>query len=91
MPELPEVETIASELHARLTGRRIEGVEILWPRTVGHPAPGEFASAAAGARVEGVGRRGKFILIRLDGGGAVYGSVRQEPGTRAEVGGHRGR
>jgi formamidopyrimidine-DNA glycosylase len=71
MPELPEVETIASELNARLTGRGIEGVEVLWPRTVGHPAPEEFASAVSGARVAGVGRRGKFILVRLAGGGQI--------------------
>ena len=46
MPELPEGETIASELNARLAGRGIVGVEVLWPRTVGHLAPEELASGA---------------------------------------------
>ena len=46
MPELPEGETIASELNARLARRGIEGVEVLWPRTVCHSAPEEFAAGA---------------------------------------------
>ena len=46
MPEQTEVETIASELNARFAGRGTEGVEILWPCTVGHPAPEEFAAGA---------------------------------------------
>jgi formamidopyrimidine-DNA glycosylase len=46
MPELPESETIAFELNARLAGRGIEGVEVLWPRTVGHLAPEELAAGA---------------------------------------------
>ena len=71
MPELPEVETIASELNARLAGRVIDGTEVLWPRTVGHPSAEEFATAASGTRVEGVGRRAKYILIRLAGGGQI--------------------
>jgi len=71
MPELPEVETIASELNARLAGRAIAGTEVLWPPTVGHPSPEEFVAAAAGARIESVGRRAKYILIRLAGGGQI--------------------
>jgi len=71
MPELPEVQTVASELDARLRGRVIEGAEVLWPRTVGHPAPDEFVAAIAGERIVGVGRRAKYILIRLDGGGQL--------------------
>ena len=71
MPELPEVETIASELNARLAGRIIDGTEVLWPRTVGYPSPDEFAAAATGTRVEGVGRRAKYLLIRLAGGGQI--------------------
>src|ERR671937_667611 len=71
MPELPEVQTIASELNARLAGRVIDGTEVLWPRTVGYPSPDEFAAAATGTRVEGVGRRAKYLLIRLAGGGQI--------------------
>ncbi|HEX4866275.1 MAG TPA: bifunctional DNA-formamidopyrimidine glycosylase/DNA-(apurinic or apyrimidinic site) lyase [Acidimicrobiales bacterium] len=60
MPELPEVETVRRGLEPLLVGRAIvEG----W----GHPSP-KFASApfAAGARIDQVGRRGKYLLVGLD-------------------------
>jgi formamidopyrimidine-DNA glycosylase len=60
VPELPEVETVRRQLEPLVVGRRIvEG----W----GHPSP-KFASAphASGAVVEGVGRRGKYLLLGLD-------------------------
>ena len=60
MPELPEVETVRRQLAPLVTGRSITEA---W----GHPSP-KFASApqAAGARVEAVGRRGKYLLLALD-------------------------
>jgi len=60
VPELPEVETVRRQLEPLISGRVImEG----W----GHPSA-KFASApeAAGGRVEGVGRRGKYLLAALD-------------------------
>jgi formamidopyrimidine-DNA glycosylase len=62
MPELPEVETVRRQLEPLVTGHRI--VEA-W----GHPSP-KFASAvfAAGPVVEGVARRGKYLLLGLDDG-----------------------
>ena len=60
MPELPEVETVRRQLQPLVVGRRI--VEA-W----GHPS-GKFSSApmAAGAAIEQVGRRGKYLLLGLD-------------------------
>ena len=71
MPELPEVETIASELRARLAGRTIAGALVLWPRTVGHPSPEEFARAVVGECIMTVGRRAKYILVRLCSGATI--------------------
>lgn len=76
MPELPEVQTVASELDARLVGRTIAGVEVLWDRTVGHPAPAEFAAALPGHRVERVDRRAKYIMIELSGDDALVAHLR---------------
>lgn len=62
MPELPEVETVRRQLEPLVAGRRIlEG----W----GHPSA-KFSSAshAAGPAIEGVGRRGKYLLVGLDDG-----------------------
>jgi formamidopyrimidine-DNA glycosylase len=60
MPELPEVETVRRQLEPLVVGRQIiEG----W----GH-ASAKFSSApfAAGAAIDSVGRRGKYLLLGLD-------------------------
>jgi formamidopyrimidine-DNA glycosylase len=68
MPELPEVELVARALAKLVTGRRILAAELLRPRLAPDSSPRRFASQLRGARVERVGRRGKHILIHLDGG-----------------------
>jgi formamidopyrimidine-DNA glycosylase len=67
MPELPEVETVARQLEPELEGRRIESLEVLderWSRPV---APERLSEAVAGATIQGLGRRGKYLLLALDG------------------------
>ena len=68
MPELPEVETVARGLHERLPGSTITGVSVYWPRTLARPALDEFTAGLVGRRVESVGRRGKYVIIKLDHG-----------------------
>lgn len=60
MPELPEVETIRRQLEPRVVGREVRAAG-------GHPSA-KFAGAveAAGAGIESVGRRGKYLLVGLD-------------------------
>jgi len=68
MPELPEVETIRAQLEPELVGRRIEELEVLderWSRPV---APERLAAAVSGRSIEGLDRRGKYLLLRLDCG-----------------------
>jgi formamidopyrimidine-DNA glycosylase len=67
MPELPEVETVCRGLAATLVGRRIVRVDQRRP-DLRWPLPDRFAARLAGRRVQSVGRRGKYILIGLDGG-----------------------
>jgi formamidopyrimidine-DNA glycosylase len=67
MPELPEVETVCRQLEPELEGRRIERLEVLdqrWSRPV---PPAELEDAVAGRTIEGLGRRGKYLLLALDG------------------------
>ncbi|MFI5284262.1 MAG: DNA-formamidopyrimidine glycosylase family protein, partial [Candidatus Dormibacterales bacterium] len=64
MPELPEVETIVSDLRPHLTGRTIVACELLFPSIVRHPAPEIFVDGLVGMKIESVGRRGKYILLR---------------------------
>jgi formamidopyrimidine-DNA glycosylase len=66
MPELPEVETVARKLRPQLTGARIAAAEILWARTVDRPEAAAFCRMITGARIEDVGRRGKFLRFPLD-------------------------
>lgn len=65
MPELPEVETIRRQLAPLVSGRRLTRIEILDPRWSRPLAPQELASALQGRRVEGLGRRGKYLVWEL--------------------------
>ena len=65
MPELPEVETIRRQLAPHLEGRTITDVEILDPRWTRPVAPQEVADQLRGARIEEVGRSGKYLVWAL--------------------------
>jgi formamidopyrimidine-DNA glycosylase len=71
MPELPEVETIARDLRGLVTGSRVAGVRSNWARTLRSHAPEDFSAAMTGREIEGVGRRGKQLLIWLGPSGAA--------------------
>jgi formamidopyrimidine-DNA glycosylase len=66
MPELPEVETVVRQLEPEVEGHRIERLEVLDPRWSRPVPPGELGAAVGGSTIEGLGRRGKYILMRLD-------------------------
>ena len=68
MPELPEVETIARDLRGMVAGARIVGMSSNWPPTLRSHDPGAFADAVVGREIEGVGRRGKQLLVWLSPG-----------------------
>ena len=65
MPELPEVETVANGVNARVRGRRITQV---WtsgkPQTFKSPET-EIAAALSGAKIESVRRVGKTIVMTV--------------------------
>src|SRR5687767_14533409 len=76
MPELPEVETIARQLQELIIGRRVAGFESFWHR-VTEPVPAaHFATRLTGREITAVGRRGKFVVLELDGGEALIASLR---------------
>ena len=68
MPELPEVETVARDLRGAVVGRRIEEVLLSRGDVVRLPAPDAFAALLRGQRILRVERRGKFLMLGLDGG-----------------------
>ena len=65
MPELPEVETVANGVHARIFGQTIRSV---WtsnkPQTFKSP-PDEIIEVLTGSRIERVHRVGKTIVVDL--------------------------
>ena len=67
MPELPEVETVCRGLAHALEGRTLSAVEIRRP-DLRIPFPPGFCRRLTGRRVESIGRRGKYILVRCDDG-----------------------
>ncbi len=68
MPELPEVETVARQLEPELEGHAIEKLEVRdarWSRPV---RPATLGKKVGGRTIQGLGRRGKYLLLGLDGG-----------------------
>lgn len=65
MPELPEVETVKIGLQKLLPGRVVSAVKFDWPK--GFPnAQANVNEFLIGAKVSGVKRRAKVLLVELD-------------------------
>ena len=71
MPELPDLEVIREFLAPRLPGVAIAGAEVRRPILVRNMLGGDFAEHVAGRAFTDVTRRGKFLLLGLDGGLAL--------------------
>ena len=76
MPELPEVETVRTQLEPALVGRRLERVEILDPRLVQPLDRVEVAAELEGERITSVGRRGKYLLFGFESGRVLLAHLR---------------
>ena len=69
MPELPEVETIRRDVEKAFVSHRIKKVDVSGARTVRrHRNSKEFIGRVEGRKLTGVRRRGKYLLMHLDGG-----------------------
>src|SRR5712691_3872212 len=82
MPELPEVETVRARLAPVLTGRRFEHVEIRDGRLTRPFDPLHVAAELTGERVEEVGRRGKYLIVRFESGRALLIHLRMTGSLR---------
>ena len=67
MPELPEVEIVRRGLERVLAGQRIAHVEQRRP-DLRFPFPERFRQRLEGQKVLSVGRRAKYLLVRLSSG-----------------------
>lgn len=75
MPELPEVETIRRQLHARLQGATIERVELLRSSRE-RPLGQAFVRAVTGQMITSVDRRAKLLIWRLKSGQAILAHLK---------------
>ena len=64
MPELPEVETIRSQLQKLIVGKKIKKVDVNLPKMVKLPLA-NFRKAVIGATVKKVGRRAKILIFEF--------------------------
>jgi len=68
MPELPEVETVRTQLEPKLVGREFVDVEIADARLTRPHEPAEVAAELVGERVAALERRGKYVVVRFETG-----------------------
>lgn len=67
MPELPEVETIVSELRTLIMGKTIGKIILSWPPTV-ESDPDIFTSTLTNKKIVRIERRGKYICFYFNDG-----------------------
>jgi formamidopyrimidine-DNA glycosylase len=67
VPELPEVETIRRQLASRVPGRTIDNARVLDPLWSAPVPPGDVERKLTGRRIEGLSRRGKYLIADLEG------------------------
>jgi formamidopyrimidine-DNA glycosylase len=76
MPELPEVETVRSDVHERVVGRRIDHVVATGARTVRRSSAEELEAVTLGRTVVSTGRHGKWLWMALDNDSCVLVHLR---------------
>jgi len=82
VPELPEVETERGRLAAAAEGKRIASARIDDVRLTRPEDPSIVAGMLSGDRITSVGRRGKYIVVRLDSGHVLLVHLRMTGGFR---------
>lgn len=65
MPEMPEVEILARHLRPLLRGQTIRALSVRRERATRPTPPRAFEKALAGAKFNGLSRRGKYLLFEL--------------------------
>ncbi len=83
MPELPEVETIVRDLREDIVGKTITGVQFLTRSVWRFKAPKPIK--LIGARIAGLGRKGKNILVYLSNGNVLIVHLKMTGRLTAET------
>jgi formamidopyrimidine-DNA glycosylase len=68
VPELPEVETIRSELSPHIIGSRFTKVTVLDAKLIRQPSIEGLCQKLVGKKINNLERRGKYLIFHLSGG-----------------------
>lgn len=72
MPELPEVEVLRRDLDREVVGKKIKSIEVNGLRSIRrHKTKKAFVSRLEGHKITRVERRGKYLVLHLDGDEAL--------------------
>jgi formamidopyrimidine-DNA glycosylase len=95
VPELPEVEVIRRDLEKEVVGKKVKAVDVTGMRTIRrYRQRKQFTTALVGKKFMGVERRGKYLLVKLDGGEVLVihlgmsGQLRRAAGTKEAMAKH---
>jgi formamidopyrimidine-DNA glycosylase len=75
MPELPEVQTVVSQLERKIVGKKIKGFWSDWKKKT-LPTFAMFTKQVKGASILGTRRYGKHIVIDLDNGYSIVAHLK---------------
>ena len=84
MPELPEVETIKRDLENKITGLCFTGVTLHWPRMLQNLTPEALNRRLISQCIEGIKRRGKYLVFQLSNGEALILHLRMSGSLRLD-------
>jgi formamidopyrimidine-DNA glycosylase len=84
MPELPEVETIKRDLETKIVGLRFTGVALSWPRMLQNSTPEAFRHRLMSQCIEGLKRRGKYLIFQLSTGDSLILHLRMSGSLRLD-------
>ncbi|MFA5056150.1 MAG: bifunctional DNA-formamidopyrimidine glycosylase/DNA-(apurinic or apyrimidinic site) lyase [Dehalococcoidia bacterium] len=84
MPELPEVETIKRDLETKVIGLCFTGATLSWPRMLQNMTPDAFRRRLVSQCIEGLKRRGKYLIFKLSTGDALILHMRMSGSLRLD-------
>ena len=71
MPELPEVQTLVSDLRPVLVGQKVRSIVVHEPLMLGEIAAKDFMLELQGKTLAAIERRGKYVLFHWKEGGLI--------------------
>ena len=85
MPELPEVETIKRDLETTIVGLCFTGVTLHWPRMLQNLTPEAFNRRLISQCIDGITRRGKYLIFQLSNGETLILHLRMSGSLRLDT------